>query len=379
MKRIIRLALCMLLAIAGGMPAFAAEPYKIGLVAAATGYGSFIGDPEVKAARLYVKLLNQAGGIGGRPVELVFYDSEGSPEKAVIAMKRLTTQDKVTAIVGPDFSSTVRAVIPIVDEAKIITFVLTPVIKPAPGSYMFAGWPIQEYAYEQELVWFKKRGLKTLGVLASTDTTGQEGVKFLRELAQRLGGIDLLVEQFNIQDVDVSPQLLNLQRRGAQGIMAAVSGKPFAVVAKGMKQLNMNVPLLASTGSVTNTLGELLKGIEPETLLLPTVRIFVADQLPQDDPHREPIMKLRQVYKQEYGTEPDMYAAVAWDGIDLVTKAIGATGGDPTKMRDHLEKVSNYVGTVCTVNMTREDHHGCGPDGYVLVLFKDGKFVLERQ
>lgn len=378
MKRMTRLILGMLLAAVGSAPGFAADPYKLGFVAAVTGYGSFIGDPEAKAARLYVKLLNQAGGIGGRPVDLVLYDSEGSPEKAVIAMKRLTTQDKVTAIVGPDFSSTVRAIIPIVDEAKIVTYVMTPVIKPPAGSYMFAAFPIQEYAYEAELVWFKKRGLKTLGVLASTDTTGQEGVKFLREIAKRLGGIDLVVEQFNIQDVDVSPQLLNLQRKGAQGVMAAVSGKPFAVVAKGMKHLNMNVPLLASTGSVTNTLGELLKGIEPETLLLPTLRIVVADQLPPDDPQREPIMNLRKVYKQEYGAEPDLYAAVAWDSIDIVVKAIGATGGDPQRMRDHIEHLSNYVGTLCTVNMKPNDHHGCGRDGYVLVLFKDGKFVLER-
>ena len=47
-------------------------------------------------------------------------------------------------------------------------------------------------------------------------------------------------------------------------------------------------------------------------------------------------------------------------------------------MRDHLEKLSNYVGTLCTINMKHDDHHGCTPDGYVLVLFKNGKFVLER-
>jgi branched-chain amino acid transport system substrate-binding protein len=373
----IRLIFAMALAACASASSFAADAYKLGFISAATGYGAFIGDPEVKAARLYVKLLNEAGGIAGRPVELVTYDSEGSPEKAVIAMKRLITQDKVTAIVGPDFSSTVRAVIPIVEEAKIVTYVMTPVIVPPAGSYMFAAFPIQEYAYEQELVWFKKRGFNTLGVLASTDTTGQEGVKFLREIGQRVG-VNLVVEQFNIQDVDVSPQLLNLQRRGAQGIMAAVSGKPFAVVAKGMKQLNMDVPLLASTGSVTNTLGELLKGIEPKTLLLPTLRIFVADQLPEGDPQVPTITKLRKLYKQEYNVEPDLYAAVAWDTTDIMVKAIEATGGDATRMRDHIEGLTNYVGTLCIINMKPNDHHGCSPDGYVLVLFKDGKFVLER-
>jgi branched-chain amino acid transport system substrate-binding protein len=373
----IRSIFTMLLAMCASVPAFAADPYKLGFISAATGYGAFIGDPEVKAARLYVKLLNQAGGVGGRQVELVVYDSEGSPEKAVVAMKRLITQDKVTAVIGPDFSSTVRAVMPLVEESKIVTWGMTPVIVPPAGSYMFASFPIQEYAYEQEIVWFKKRGLNTLGILASTDTTGQEGVKFLREITQR-HGVTLVVEQFNIQDVDVSPQLLNLQRKGAQGIMAAVSGKPFAVVAKGMKQLNMNVPLLASTGSVTNTLGELLKDIEPETLLLPTTRMFVADQLQQNDPQLPAITKLRAQYKQEYNVDPDQYAAVAWDATDITVKAIGATNGDAARMRDHIEKLSNYVGTLCIINMKPDDHHGCNADGYVLVLFKNGKFVLER-
>src|SRR5947209_19451382 len=88
----IRVVLSTLLVAFAAMSAHAAGPYKLGLVAAATGYGSFIGDPEVKAARLYVKLLNQKGGIGGQPVELVVYDSEGSTEKAVVAIQRLIAQ-----------------------------------------------------------------------------------------------------------------------------------------------------------------------------------------------------------------------------------------------------------------------------------------------
>ena len=108
-------------------------------------------------------------------MELLIHDSEGSPEKAVLAMKRLVTQDKVTAVVGPDLSSTVRAVMPLVEEAKVISFVMTPVIKPPAGSYVFGIYPIQEHAYEAELVWLKKKNLTKLGVLASTDTTGQEG------------------------------------------------------------------------------------------------------------------------------------------------------------------------------------------------------------
>jgi branched-chain amino acid transport system substrate-binding protein len=356
----------------------AAEPYKIGFIGAVTGYGSFIGDPEAKAAKLRVKLQNQQGGIGGRPIELVVYDSEGSAEKAVLAMKRLITQDKVVAVVGPDFSSTVRAVIPIVEEAKIVTYVMTPVIKPGPGSYMFAVYPIQEYAYEAAVKWLKRQNRGTLGVLASTDTTGQEGVKFMRELAGRYG-LTLKIENFNIQDTDVTAQLLSLQRGGADALMAAVSGKPFAVVAKGMKQLDMKTPLIASTGAVSKTLGDLIKGIEPETLVLPTLKMFVPEQLPANDENRPAVMNLLRLYRQEYNDTPDFYAGAGWDPTDIVLKALAAVGPDSAKMRDYIENLKGYVGTICTVNMRPDDHHGCGPEAYVLLSFKEGKFQLLPQ
>ena len=213
-------------------------------------------------------------------------------------MKRLITQDKVVAVVGPDLSSTVRAVMPLVEESKMISYVMTPVIKPPAGSYMLGIYPIQEYAYEAQMVWLKKKNLTKLGVLASTDTTGQkEGVKFLRELAGKYG-ITLNVENFNLQDVDVTPQLLNLQRGGAQAIMAAMSGKPFAVVAKGMKQLNMKLPLLASTGAVTKTLGELLKGYRARGPAgTHPLKMVVAEQLPNSDENKGRILELIKAYR----------------------------------------------------------------------------------
>ena len=56
------------LLIAGlSIPAPAADPIKIGFIGSITGYGSILGDPEVKAAKLRAKTINAAGGINGRP------------------------------------------------------------------------------------------------------------------------------------------------------------------------------------------------------------------------------------------------------------------------------------------------------------------------
>jgi branched-chain amino acid transport system substrate-binding protein len=61
----------------------AAEPIKIGTFLAVTGPASFLGDPELKTLEMYVEQINAAGGVIGRPLELVSYDAQHDAKKAV--------------------------------------------------------------------------------------------------------------------------------------------------------------------------------------------------------------------------------------------------------------------------------------------------------
>ena len=63
--------------------AVAAETIKIGSFLAATGPASFLGDPEVKTLKLYVEKINSEGGVLGRKLKLVIYDTGTNPKKAV--------------------------------------------------------------------------------------------------------------------------------------------------------------------------------------------------------------------------------------------------------------------------------------------------------
>ena len=60
----------------------AQEPIKIGAFLSVTGPAAFLGDPEQKTLELYVEKLNAAGGVLGRKLQLVAYDSAGDAEKA---------------------------------------------------------------------------------------------------------------------------------------------------------------------------------------------------------------------------------------------------------------------------------------------------------
>jgi branched-chain amino acid transport system substrate-binding protein len=77
------------------------DTIKIGALAPLSAPGSVTGGTAMKAAfEIAVEEINAAGGVLGKPVELILVDTEGLPERGTAAMERLITQEKVVAVVG---------------------------------------------------------------------------------------------------------------------------------------------------------------------------------------------------------------------------------------------------------------------------------------
>ena len=95
-----------------------ADSYKVGAVFSVTGRTSFLGDPEKKTAVMVAEEINKAGGINGKELELIVYDTEGDATKTNLAVKKLINQDKVCAVIGPSLSGTSMAVVPLAEQFK---------------------------------------------------------------------------------------------------------------------------------------------------------------------------------------------------------------------------------------------------------------------
>ncbi len=135
-------------AVASSWPlrAYAANPLKLGVLAPVT---DFTGKDVLRAIELAVEQVNAAGGIMGRPVEIVVGDEESTPEKAIQAFQSLVMRSKVDAIIGGFRSGSVLALRPYVARFKVpflITGAASPdIMKPVAEKYddfkyMFRPW-----------------------------------------------------------------------------------------------------------------------------------------------------------------------------------------------------------------------------------------------
>ena len=83
-----------------GQRSRAKNPYKIGAIIPLTGYLSWLGEYMKKGAELKVELINKAGGVNGRPLELIIYDDQSTPENATRLAQRLISKDEAVALQG---------------------------------------------------------------------------------------------------------------------------------------------------------------------------------------------------------------------------------------------------------------------------------------
>ncbi len=100
-----------------------AAKLQLGVLTPLTGAGAFDGPRMLKAMQAVATEVNAAGGVLGRPIELVVEDDETNPEAAVRAARKLIDVDKVPVIMGTWASAVTTAVAPVCWESK--TFLTT--------------------------------------------------------------------------------------------------------------------------------------------------------------------------------------------------------------------------------------------------------------
>ncbi|MDR2136995.1 MAG: ABC transporter substrate-binding protein [Synergistaceae bacterium] len=359
------------------VPAWSAEePIRIGYLAALTGDAAVWGQAEQGGARLYVKQINEKGGLLGRPVELVCYDTRGKPEDALNAVKRMIFEDKVVAIGGSNFSSIQLAIASVVDQNKIPAVASaatnpTVTVDPETGKvrpYMFRiaytdpyqGKVIADYLIE-------KCGAKKIAILGDIGSAYSEGLtEFLRKRASELGA-EHKFWAFREGDVDFRAQITEARNWGAEAVALTMLYKEMGLVIKQAVEAGWKPQFMGGDG-VSPNIFEIAgnEGMEGT---------FWVQAMSFTDPK---VIALNQVYEKEFGekaTEPTNLVA-GYDIMTFIGNAISVAGKtDGPAIAEAMENTKGLEVTHFTWTVDKETHNPLNKPAAVLTG-KGGELVF---
>ncbi len=375
-KKACALSLGLLIA-CGPASLLAADTIKIGSFLAVTGGASFLGDPELKTLQMYVEEVNAKGGVDGRQVELIHYDTGGQAKEAVNFVKRLIKKDGVDVIVGGSTTGTTMAVIDIVEADGVPLISLAggvPIVEPV-KKWVFKTPHTDRMAAAKIFEDMKKRGISKVALITGDGGFDKSGRAQCQALAPEYGIEIVADESYGNKDTDMTAQLTKIRGTDAEAILNFGFGKAPAIVTKNIRQLGIELPIYQSHGVASKTFIE-LAGSAAEGVRLPAAALVVAEQLPDSDPQKAVLVAYKSKYEAAHGPV-STFGGHAYDGLFIALEAIDrADSTDKEKVRGEIEKTSGFVGTGGIFNMSATDHLGLGLDAFKMLEIKDGNWSI---
>jgi branched-chain amino acid transport system substrate-binding protein len=354
------------------------DPIKIGAILSLTGTYAGLGEPEKNLIEMEVKKINDAGGINGRPVEVIIEDDATDEAQAVAAASRLIEQEGVVAIIGASGTGQSMAVrgdvqragIPQVSMAggTVITNPVDPLVFATPWS--------NTIVVPFTLDFMKNEGITKIGLISDSGGFGKDGQAVFKAEAPKAGVEIVADETLNPGDTDMTAQLTKIKNSDAQAIVVWTAGAEAAIIVKNAKDLGIDLPIYGSHGIARQEFidgaGEAAEGVR-----LAAGKVLDPSLYPEGSEARTVADDFIASYEQAYGEKPGMFPGYAYDALYLVVEAAKRVEGDltPEALRDQIEATTGWVGIDGTYNMTPEDHNGLSVDDLQMYEVSGGKFV----
>ncbi|MDT3700526.1 MAG: ABC transporter substrate-binding protein [Thermincola sp.] len=358
------------------------EPYVLGAVLDITGTNASLGTPERDSILMKVKEINDQGGINGHKIDLKIYDNGSDETKSLMLTKKMISDDKVLAFVGPSVSGTGIAMAKIAEESQVPMVAVAQSVKivspPETHKYAFKSPVADPQLTERLTEYLKKNNLIKVAWLSQNNAMGDTGLAELQKSAAKNGIQIVSIQKFEATDTDATTQLTKIKAANPDAILSWSIPPGSGVVAKNYHDLGLKVPIFFNQGNGTQAFIK-LAGEAAEGLYVITTKLVIADQLPDSDILKPVLLKYIDDYekKNNYGPVSN-FGGNGYDAFCLVLDALKRAGDNPdrAKIRDELEKTTNFLGVTGVYNMSPTDHTGLTAKDMVIVKIVNGKWQL---
>ncbi|MBN8548974.1 MAG: ABC transporter substrate-binding protein [Deltaproteobacteria bacterium] len=322
-------------------PVHAEDPIKIGAVFSLSSWGALGGTQELNGLLMARDEINAAGGISGRPVQLIVEDTQSDLKSTAAAFRKLIDFNSVSAIVGPNWAEFTEVAVPIAESAKV-PFV-------SPSGYKEGLFENKKFSFTLQVPHYisarplaqamAQRGYKSIAVLV-TDNAYLEGIfdGFRRVLPESDARITS-IERVSPSQSDFRSMIAKIKKSNADAVLALLlEGGNLHNFLTQARQLKLSLPIYSANGIPYDDL------ISKDMAIAEGVVFF--DYLVPGGP------EFIQAYTKRFGAQPGFASARAYDALYLIKAAIEQCGVQPAQIRECLS-TSKYAGRSGTISFDR--------------------------
>ncbi len=382
MKRILAtiLTVSMILTMLIGFSAAAetaaeAKPIKIGLATVLTGERALEGEYASNAAAIITQEINDAGGVLGRPIQIVIEDGLGTDVGAVNAYRKLADDPDIVAIIGSDNSNDNIAISGEALKAKIVTTAQGSSPKLQKICNEENPWLFQLRAVEgtmiDALIGFavEQKGYSRFAIIHDTETNSSDQTKLFTEALQRRGIEPLVVVPFTTGTKDFTSHIAKIQQSEPEAIIGACLFNEAAIIAEQIRAFGMeDMPIFGSNAwadPVTLQLGgAALNGVYSAAAWVPNTT----------NPRGAAFSKK---YEEMYGQVCAKAAAQIYDHVSVIAAAIEKAGtAEREAVRDAMNTIDAFQGAITTYDC--RTNGDCGRGGLVVQIVNETPTVMQE-
>jgi ABC-type branched-subunit amino acid transport system substrate-binding protein len=305
-------------------------------VSVATGgrsHGERLGIQMLQGARLAIEQANAGGGYHARdiPFELVVKNDNGLWGASGNEIVTLAYEDEVWASLGTIDGANSHIAIRVALKSEILmintgdtdpTFIETniPWVLRNIGDDRQMGYLLVDYLY-------RKQGYERVGIIRASNRYGRFGVREIRDGSRRLGHPIILEMAYEVGGDDFSLVLDRLRSANVDAVVHWGDAQDGARILNQMRATGMDQPFLGCDRTVCDEFVE-IAGSNAEGVIA---------GYPWN-PHRadEKLAAFRESFRERFGVEPDTYSAHAYDGMNMLIRAVQLVGLNRAKIRDVL-------------------------------------------
>lgn len=344
-------------------------PIKVGVIGDFSGGSADMGVAMRQGVEIAAEEFNEAGGVEGRDVELVFYDDEGDAQKATTGAQNLTDRERVTAVIGNPNTGTAIATVKATNSRgvpQIVPIAQSPEVLEGEPEYAFRSSATNPQDIEVLVEYAKSQGWTKIGLLHDTSAYGLSGSGLL-EAQIPASGLDLVkTERYEVGAADLTAQALGLKNAGAEAVIMWSLGADGARFATNVKGMNWDVPLLGGRGLLFNIFGESGGSAVEGTLATGAF-----------DQSKKEAVDFAAKLEEKFNTDDSIdFAVLGYDGARVLFDAMeraGENAGDRDAVRDALKQTSDFPLVQgregATLNFSADDHEGADESSVVVVKY----------